>query len=206
MVRLGLLTLCFLTSSLVGAATVTCPNDAVSESSFVGTNFCPDGQEVTVGPGMLAASRYDVAAFYFGAQYCGICKEKLKIMYSAWERLPAEQRERVLVAGFGLRENAAHNLLFCHKALSSTVADELWNDWDITQRDMVILTRSESGTWQSYCKFSMNFYADDFEDVLRHVASSSGNSSSFDLGAISSSFHVPISVVPVAVAALASVS
>ncbi|CAE7565859.1 unnamed protein product [Symbiodinium natans] len=169
---------------------VTCPSDALAESSFVGTNFCADGAPAAVGPGMLSSSSYDVAAFYFGAQYCGICKQKLAMMYDAWERLPAESKARTLVAGFGKQEYSAHNPLFCKGTLSSAEADALWSAWGIQQRDMVILVRTDSETWRSYCKFSMNLYDEDFERVLHHVLAQGANAFAIGLGtggAISSS-------------------
>ncbi|CAE7938099.1 unnamed protein product, partial [Symbiodinium sp. KB8] len=153
----------------VSCASASCPSSALTESSFVGTNFCRDGLVPEVGPGMLANSSYDVAAFYFGAQYCGICQQKLNIMYEAWQRLSGEWKARTLVAGVGLEEYAQHNYLFCTGTISSVVADELWSTWQIQQRDVVIFVRTGPQTWRSYCKFTMNLYDEHFEQVLHHV-------------------------------------
>ena len=98
-------------------------------------------------------------------------------MASAYEALSEQDRERVFLLAVGRNvlqdsdSNFCQGFAACHDRSNS---DPWWNSWDAKERDVFFFVKNKDGSWEFYCRYSMNSNRDEFDDTIQELLSVAG--------------------------------
>lgn len=94
------------------------------------------------------------------------------IMSNVYDGLSEEDRERVFFLAVGIDVHTDSNENFCKPGFSVCADDSdqnWWDSWDADQRDVYFYTRQADGSWEFYCRYSMNTEFDEFDATIREL-------------------------------------
>ena len=98
-------------------------------------------------------------------------------MASAYEALSEQDRERVFLLAVGRNvlqdsdSNFCRGFAACHDRSNS---DPWWSSWGAKQRDVFFYVKNKDGSWEFYCRYSMNSNRDEFDDTIQELLSVAG--------------------------------
>jgi len=89
-------------------------------------------------------------------------------MADAYEMLPGDEQQRVILLAVGIENSMDSNANFCQGQVQTCPNDNWWYAWDANQRDVFfyIKNHTNGGLWELYCQYSMNSNRDEFGDTL----------------------------------------
>lgn len=93
-------------------------------------------------------------------------------MASAYDGLSQEEQDRVFLLAVGINPLEGSNQNFCKSGFSACADDSgwnWWNSWESEQRDVFFYTKQPDGSWEFYCRYSMNSNRDEFDETIREM-------------------------------------
>ncbi len=93
-------------------------------------------------------------------------------MASAYDELSQEEQNRVFLLAVGINPLEGSNGNFCKSGFSVCADDSgwsWWTSWESEQRDVFFYTKQPDGSWDFYCRYSMNSHRDEFDETIREM-------------------------------------
>ena len=92
-------------------------------------------------------------------------------MASAYNGLSEGERSRVFLQAVGLYRFRQKDQNFCQgfAACADNSDSSWWKDWNANQRDIFFYTKQANGSWEFYCRYSMNTNRNEFDATIREM-------------------------------------